>query len=443
MNRLKNTLSYYRQTKSIQFNPFQANNIKSSSTTNTHSLQGNQMLFWIHTKLHHFIRKDLLKECLQYSYSFEEYRSLHHHYLPKKEQQTTFKEDIVKLPLTSGTVQSILLSQGFSNYPHYYSDLNKPAGSIINKIKAMKKKESLFNLKDTPYHIVKKLGEGGFASVYLVQDLSQQRCFYALKIQQPPHPWEFFILSQLQPLEDFILPVFACQHYADATFLFMQHLPYGTLLDFFNRYRRHFKTSCLPEPIALLFTWKLLEQLLVLHQDYRISHNDFKLDNIMIKPPSTLSSVQDLNQAMPKLILIDFGQSIYTPVLSHLQHNTPCRATWINDVSTDYPLFQTSFLPFHADYWQLAVAVHLLLFGTPMKYNKNTSSFKIQQTIKRYWHKSLWTHFFHIMLNAHQCTPQEIQNVASDMHHASLSLFQENTRILQPLYSIITTDSNS
>jgi hypothetical protein len=151
----------------------------------------------------------------------------------------------------------------------------------------------------------------------------------------------------------------------------------------------------------------------------------------MIQPSETHNT---LDEAMPKLVLIDFGQSIYTPALP-LQELTPCRATWINDPITDYPRFQSSFFPFHADYWQLAVSVHLLLFGTPMTYTTTPQGgYKIRQTIKRYWHKRLWTRFFHVLLNLHTGTQQEIQSLVSDLHTASLALFQEKPLILQSIY---------
>ena len=58
---------------------------------------------------------------------------------------------------------------------------------------------------------------------------------------------------------------------------------------------------------------------------------------------------------------------------------------------------------YQADYYGLASIAHCLLFG---KYMDTTcyvnddglKTYKIQQSLRRYWQTDLWTRFFHLML---------------------------------------------
>ncbi|GAA5804478.1 hypothetical protein HPULCUR_009973 [Helicostylum pulchrum] len=192
-----------------------------------------------------------------------------------------------------------------------------------------------------------------------------------------------------------VLPNYGFYQYLDKSYILMAYVQTGTLLDVLNLYRTKQQSSCMSEPIVLLFILQLLKQIEALHRIH-ITHNDLKLDNVML-------GMRKNPKKFPALIIIDYGYSVDLLALENQDCNT-CKATWSPACpQSDYPLLNTAYHPIHADYWQLATMAHLLLFGLPMRYTatitKQITTYRIQQTIKRYWHKQLWLHFFEFLLN--------------------------------------------
>lgn len=261
------------------------------------------------------------------------------------------------------------------------------------------------------------------ANIYLVQSTKTQS-YYSIKVQKPPHPWEFYILSEIherRQQQEFprCLHVYGFFQFLDTSYIVMDYNQNGTLLDVLNLYRTKQRSPCMPEPIALSFTLQLLEQIIALHR-IQIVHNDLKLDNIM------LGTRNSRLKKLPPLIMIDFGRSID---LSILGDTCVCKANWPPAcLQSDYPLLNEQYHPVHVDYWQLATMAHLLLFGVPMKYTKNNKDhYRIQQTIKRYWHKPLWLAFFEFMLNPHEKdTLQElVQEFETEEQHIPSKLIDD------------------
>ncbi|KAI8077426.1 kinase-like domain-containing protein [Thamnidium elegans] len=301
----------------------------------------------------------------------------------QQQQHTTKPEfNVTQLPHSAGFIQNQLVNHGIDKRPDYH---------IYNINSTLLLKDSI-QLQDTTYHVVNKIGQGGMAQVYLVQNINTLS-YFSIKVQQPPHPWEFYILTQIHERRKNhsprVLPLFGFYQYLDKSYLLMAYVQTGTLLDVLNLYRTKQHSSCIPEPIVLLFILQLLKQIEALHHIH-ITHNDLKLDNIML-------GMRKNPKSFPALIMIDYGYSID---LLALKEST-CKATWSPACpQSDYPLLNSTYHPIQADYWQLATMAHLLLFGVQMRYTtKQNTGYRIQQTIKRYWHKQLWLNFFEFMLN--------------------------------------------
>ncbi|KAI8379455.1 kinase-like domain-containing protein [Radiomyces spectabilis] len=252
-------------------------------------------------------------------------------------------------------------------------------------------------LSRVAFKVEAKLGEGGMAKVYRVRQHQKQEAV-AMKIEAPPNPWEYYILHQLfhrLPDAQAIIRPRSFLHYGNVSFLLLDYLPQGTLLDCLNVQRHVHQQSGMPEPLAMLFIMEFLNIMLGIHRA-GIIHCDLKLDNLMLHFPTTPTT--DIAE-WRSIRVIDFGRAID---LTLFNENTTFLATWPAEPNDLREIIEKKpWLPWSIDYWGVAGMAHLLLFGLPLsvKKNRRQSTWEIQQTIKRYWHKTLWTRFFSMMLN--------------------------------------------
>jgi checkpoint serine/threonine-protein kinase len=321
--------------------------------------------------------------------------------------------NVVQLPHKPGFIENQIQVHGLLNRGDYHLFKDEIAQVILRKLRSWfplndnqqkHRQLKMIQLGNYRFRVVKRLGQGGMAHVFLAQDTSNLT-FYGLKVQQPAHPWEYYILCQLHQRLDRtsdysmnLLPIHQFYQYQDASFLLMSHICHGTLLDALNLYRPN--QSYMPEPIVLLLAMQLLKEMMVLHM-LQIVHYDLKLDNIMLMFTDSTG--------MPNIMMIDFGHSVD---LMALAPGTQCKALW----PPDFPFLNQAHYPIHADYWQMAAMVHLLLFGCPMHATKSSrNEYTINQTIKRYWHKAVWTRFFQVLLNPISPPPYDSHSVLKEL----------------------------
>jgi checkpoint serine/threonine-protein kinase len=168
-------------------------------------------------------------------------------------------------PYDTTIINAILDSVPIPENSGLYSLMNETRGLQEELKAAMSRSNSkidfVFQLgPKQKYKLVKKIAEGGYGQVYLVNNfkaglLAEQdddftiNCTFsskkattpqlALKLQSPPAPWEFYILSLLRSrlpsrVNDSIAKPISCYLFKDESALLMEYRNQGTLLNCVN-----------------------------------------------------------------------------------------------------------------------------------------------------------------------------------------------------------------
>jgi checkpoint serine/threonine-protein kinase len=143
----------------------------------------------------------------------------------------------------------------------------------------------------------------------------------AFKIQSPPCPWEFYILSELltrlkendvaSEVQDMILPAHAIHVFNNSSVLMTSLFNEGSLLDMMNHY--HANKKVVPNTIICTYTLDILRCVDAIHRA-GIIHGDIKPDNLLIKDSE--NTMHSMSMKMTKsIVLIDFGRSIDMRIL--------------------------------------------------------------------------------------------------------------------------------
>lgn len=259
------------------------------------------------------------------------------------------------------------------------------------------KTQSTYNLKSL-------LGEGGYASVYLAESMNGH--FKAIKVQKPPSVWEFYILSQIrQRLRNHsVLNSIVCgeemHFYEDESYLIMNYIPKGTVLDVVNAFKSIGKN--VDECLVIFLTVEILKVVEKLHE-IGIMHGDLKPDNCMVRfDPGVLGpySIHGDNGWDTKGIqLIDFGRSIDVTLFPK---NIKFKVNLKTDNQDCPEMRNNDSWTYEADYFGIANIIHTLLFGTFIETlpDKFIGGYKLASPIKRYWQQDLWNPLFETLLNS-------------------------------------------
>lgn len=292
---------------------------------------------------------------------------------------------------------------------------------------------------DSSYTLKRELGAGAFAPVYLVSNshpeeaagdensaavmgkgafaVSKRAGLEALKMENPPSPWEFYMMrlshSRLGP-QHRVSASLSFAHelhlYRDEAFLFLPYHPNGTLLDVVNYFRSE-SPGVMDELLAMFFTIELLRTVEGLHAK-QLCHGDLKADNCLLRLDelSTTSLLANKWRADGSggwgargVSLIDFGRGIdmraFVPQVEFF-------ADWKTTEQDCSEMREARPWTWQIDYYGLASTVHCLLFGKYIETVRCDSGgigkgrkYKIREGLKRYWQTDVWADCFEVLLN--------------------------------------------
>ncbi|KAH6650165.1 Mad3/BUB1 homology region 1-domain-containing protein [Chaetomium tenue] len=304
------------------------------------------------------------------------------------------------------------------------------------------------------YTIRKELGAGAFAPVYLVENscpdgdspsdenqhdengpvavmgrgtfASTHNRRYereALKMEDPPTPWEFYMMrlahSRLGPQHRAtasLSPALEMHLYQDEGFLFLPFHPHGTLLDVVNLFRSE-ASGVMDEQLAMFFSIELLRTVEALHAK-QIMHGDLKADNCLLRlnldnNHPELSSQYHASGAGGwagrGVTLIDFGRAIdaraFTPDVRFV-------ADWKTTAQDCAEMREGRPWTWQIDYHGLAGTLHVLLFGKYIETVRCDAGglglatsgvggrrYRTRESLKRYWQTEIWAECFDLLLN--------------------------------------------
>ncbi|KAL8999212.1 MAG: hypothetical protein Q9169_001877 [Polycauliona sp. 2 TL-2023] len=414
--------------------------------------------------------------------------------LPKQKPKGPVIRDTRCNPMDDSIKTTILdhLQPGLPSYPGYYDHRPKTfnkAPELRRFIKALAKASKggadktttnvslpptlLFPHSDSkPYTIKRELGKGAFAPVYLAQrtPLEEDECderqrmsksltasssnqssghhadLSAIKCEDPPTPWEFYIMSTIHSrlesssrASDSILLPYEMHLFADEGYLVEQYLDQGTLLDLVNTAKADSPSGVLDEPIAMFFTVELLRTVESLHS-IGILHGDLKADNCLVRLrhsnedwDSSYHRNGDHGWSSKGLSLIDVGRGID---MTQFHPDTKFIADWKTTKADCAEMREMRPWTYQVDYWGCAGVVHSLLFGkyiedvaveapTVAKHSSDgrgegegegddeeqkdrtiaiknmqmEKRWRIKEPLKRYWQQELWGNLFELLLN--------------------------------------------
>lgn len=287
------------------------------------------------------------------------------------------------------------------------------------------------------YIVKRELGKGAFAPVYLVESVSpentedenahvhvgkgefglKRQAFEAIKMEDPPTPWEFYIMRQakrrlgVSRAAESIIHAYEMHVFKDECYLVEEFRDQGTLLDLVNIARA--ENGVMDEQLAMFFTIELFRTTEALHAK-AIIHGDLKADNILVRFDALQKDEQWGSEykrdgrdgwASKGVALIDFGRGIDMKVF---QPDVQFIADWPTTEADCAEMRELRPWTYQIDYHGLAGIIHNLLFG---KYISTvvergatigagaTKTYKIKESLKRYWQVEIWQEALDLLLN--------------------------------------------
>ncbi|PWY78248.1 hypothetical protein BO70DRAFT_317027 [Aspergillus heteromorphus CBS 117.55] len=266
--------------------------------------------------------------------------------------------------------------------------------------------------------------------------------FEAIKLEEgPPSEWEFYMIHtanerlrnhpELSRAADSLIRAHELHVYKGESILVEDYRGQGTLLDLINLIRSEPISAGangeggLDEVLAMFFTVELFRTVEALHQN-GILHGDIKADNCLVRlddKPATPPSLTELDEeatADPRevhysprglygwrskgLSLIDFGRSID---MHAFQPSVQFTADWASSKHECNEVRENRPWTHQIDLYGLAGTVHIMLFGkylesVPTSDSPVTRTYRIRESLKRYWERDIWNDVFDLLLNPGQ-----------------------------------------
>lgn len=258
------------------------------------------------------------------------------------------------------------------------------------------------------YQIKGCAGAGAFAQVYKGYLDSKPDNFVALKVQEPPCPWEFYMYRQLDKrMSDIKRSSFGFAHelhiYSDCSILVCDYLSLGTLQDAINSYL--VKETSMEEVVCMYYTIEMLDMLEVLH-DAGIIHGDFKPDNLLVRcarDELTEDGFRDRTGPWRDqgLCLVDWGKGVDLNLF-------PTNTEFYGDCGTSgfrcIEMQENRPWRYQTDSYALCVNVHMMLHGAYMNVEKKSTPdgsyhYQPETPFKSHWNVELWKNLFSTLLN--------------------------------------------
>lgn len=365
-------------------------------------------------------------------------------------------QDVQCNPVTE-EVRNVILREvqpPLDSYDGYFADTEAVSGKgleiqkytkAVKKMKNNSQDKTLTNLSAPPrlvfegstrtFTVKKELGKGAFAPVYLIESMpkddededapaqmskgefgTKRRHLEALKMEDPPTPWEFYIMRQAKHrlgaarAADSIVDAYEMHVFQDECYLIEEFRDQGTLLDLVNIARA--ENGVMDEQLAMFFTIELLRTVEAIHAK-GIIHGDLKADNILVRFDALQKGEWDSvyqrdgrdGWASKGIALIDFGRGID---MKAFKSDVQFIADWETTEADCAEMREARPWTFQIDYHGVAGIVHNLLFG---KYISTiaekgaglgagaTKTYKIKESLKRYWQTEIWQDCLDLLLN--------------------------------------------
>lgn len=406
-----------------------------------------------------------------------------------KDLQCNPVDESIKNLILDSAKPSLANYAGFNQYPYQSAARAPEIRKFIKSLARAASDKTISSLPTAPklsfpdsrrqYTIKRELGKGAFAPVYLVDSredddraqnekrASVESAFSlsespyprseleALKMEDPPSAWEFYITRQAHtrllhsspPAPSIFrtnasraaastIQIHELHLYEDECYLSMDYHSQGTLLDLVNISKADnaaagntvgAASTGLDETLAMFFTVELLRTVEALHAA-GILHGDLKADNCLVRfegveePAAEAWSAQyhpdgSHGWSAKGLTIIDFGRGIdmraFLPAVQFV-------ADWKTAAHDCAEMREMRPWTWQVDYHGLANVAHTLLFGryietvavpvteTPEGGNgqgvnaegvRGGKRYRLAGSLKRYWQTEIWGGLFDMLLN--------------------------------------------